>query len=131
MDRSLIGLIVFIAAFIAGRLISERALKILSDDEKGKLLQGFSKHRIFSFVGLVILVLVHFALQSSMSNSYFASLSAFVGALVLYLLMSSIYAYKKLKDLKLPDEYINQFLISTLIQYIGIFVFFGFMVDRQ
>ncbi|MDQ3635898.1 MAG: hypothetical protein M3405_15545 [Acidobacteriota bacterium] len=131
MDKSIIGLIVFIAAYIGGRLISERALKLLSENEKGRLLEGFSKYRIFSLIGVVVLVLIHISLQSFMPNSYFASLPVFVGILVLYLLLSSIYSYTKLKNLEMPDNYINQFLLSTLIQYLGIFVFFGFLLNRH
>ncbi len=130
MDKSIIGFIVFIATYIVGRIISERALNILSENERGKLLQGFSKYRIFSLVGVIVLVVVHYALQSSMPNSYFASMPVFIGALVLYLLINTVYAYKKLRNLEMPDRYINQFLFSTLIQYIGIFFFFGFLLNR-
>lgn len=131
MDKSIIGFIVFIATYIVGRIISERALNILSENERGKLLQGFSKYRIFSLVGIIVLVIVHYALQSSMPNSYFASMPVFIGALVLYLLINTVYAYKKLRNLEMPDRYINQFLFSTLIQYIGIFFFFGFLLNRS
>ncbi len=130
MDKSIIGLITFIAAYLAARLIAEKALKLLNENEKGRLLEGFSKKRIFSLVGLVALVLIHLALQSFLPNSYFATLPFFVGVLVLYLLGSSIYAYKKLKSLEMPENYINQFLFSTLIQYVGIFVFFGFLLNK-
>jgi uncharacterized membrane protein len=131
MDKSVIGLVVFIAAYIGGRLISERALKILNENEKTKLVDGFSKYRIFSLIGVIALVILHFAVQSLMPNSYFASFHTFVGILVLYLLLSSLYSYNKLKNLEMPDKYINQFLLSTLVQYIGIFVFFGFLINRQ
>lgn len=131
MDTSIIGFVAFIIAYIAGRIISERALKLLNENERLKLLQGFSKYRIFSLVGVIILVVMHYALQSLMPNSYVASMPVFVGVLVLYLLLSSIYAYKKLKNLEMPDNYINQFLLSTLVQYIGLFLFFGFLINRN
>ncbi len=130
MDNSIFGLIIFIIAYIAGRLVSERALKILTDEEKGRLLQGFSKYRIFSLLGVVVLVIIHYVLLSVAPNSYFATIQVFVGALVLYLLVSSLFSFARLKKLNLPDKYINQYLLSTLIQYIGIFIFFGFMVSR-
>jgi uncharacterized membrane protein len=131
MDTSIIGFVAFISAYIAGRIISERALKLLNQQEQAKLLQGFSKYRIFSLVGVIILVVAHYALQSLMPNSYFATMPVFIGVLVLYLLVNSFYAYKKLKGLEMPDKYINQFLLSTLIQYVGIFVFFGFLLNKN
>jgi uncharacterized membrane protein len=131
MDKSIIGFVAFIVAYIAGRFISERAIKLLSENEKGKLLQGFSKYRLFSLVGVIVLVVIHYATQALMPNSSFASFPVFVGVLVFYLLGSSIYSYKKLKDLEMPDNYINQFLFSTLIQYVGLFIFFGFIINAK
>jgi predicted membrane channel-forming protein YqfA (hemolysin III family) len=131
MDNSIIGLGAFIVSYIAGRLVSERALKLLSEKEQGKLLQGFSRYRVFSLIGVIILVVIHYAAQSLSPDSYLAHFPVFVGVLVLYLLGSSIYAYRKLKQLELPDNYINQFLLSTLIQYVGLFVFFGFLIDAK
>ena len=130
MDKSIIGLIVFIAAYIVSRLIGERALKLLSENEKGRLLEGFSRNRIFSLFGVIVLVAVHWAMQYYMPNNYLASLPVFVGVLVVYLLLSSIYAYYKLKSIEMPENYINQFLLSTFVQYIGLFVFFGFLINR-
>lgn len=131
MDKSIIGLITFIAAYLAARLIAERALKLLTENEKGILLEGFSKKRIYSLIGVVALVLIHLVLQSLLPNSYFAGLPFFVAVLVLYLLASSIYAYKKLKSLEMPENYISQFLLGTFIQYVGIFIFFGFLINRH
>ncbi len=130
MDKSAIGLIVFVVAYILGRIISERALNTLSESDKVKLLDGFSRYRIFSLIGVVALVVLHYILRDSMPNNYFASLPAFVGFLVLYLLASSVYAFRKLRSIEMPDVYINRFLLSTLVQYVGIFVFFGFLISR-
>ncbi len=130
MDKSLIGLIVFFAAWIGGRAISERAMKILSEREKARLLDGFSNYRIFNLVGVVALAGLHFTLRAFVPNSYYASFPAFVGVLVLYLLFTSMLSYRKLKKLEISDSYINQFLLSTFVQYTGIFIFFGFMLSR-
>lgn len=131
MDKSIFGLLIFIAAYIAGRFISERALKLLSEKEKGRLLQGFAKYRVYSLVGIVLIVFVYFGISSALPNSFYSSMQFFIGALVLYLLVGTIYSYKKLKDLKLPDAYINQYLISTFVQYVGIFIFFAFLISRN
>ncbi len=130
MDKSVIGIFVFIATWVLGRILSERALKTLTENERGKLLKGLSKYRIFSLIGVIVLVVLYYSTQAISPNSYFTGLPIFVGSLVLYLLGSSIFAYKKLKDLEMPDQYVNQFLVSTLIQYVGIFVFFGFLLDK-
>lgn len=131
MDKSIIGLIIFFVAHFAGRVISEKALKLLSESEQAKLVTGFSKYRVFSLAGVIVLVAFYYSLQAFAPNSYFATMQVYVGILVLYLLMSSIFAYSKLKKLELPDDYINRFLISTFVQYTGIFVFFWFLLNRN
>lgn len=129
MDNSIIGFIVFIAAYVIGRLVGERGLKKLTEEERGRLLGGFSKYRVFSLLGVIVLVVIHYSFRALAPDSRAAGLPFFVVALVFYLLLSSLYSYRKLKSLGMPDAYINNFLLSTLIQYAGIFVFFGFLID--
>jgi hypothetical protein len=129
MDNSIIGFVVFIAAYIAGRMISERALRKLDTEQQGRLVRGFSAYRIVSLVGIILLVLLHYAARTLAADGLLASMAVFVGVLVAYLLLSSIYAFVKLKKLEMPETYINQYLISTLIQYVGIFVFFGYLIN--
>lgn len=131
METSIIGFIAFIIAYVAGRIISERALNLLSEDEQKKLLQGFSKYKIFSLVGIILIVVIHYGLRFFVPESSAASMPAIVTALVLYLLANTVISYKKLKNLEMPDEYINRFLFSTLIQYVGLFLFFGLLLNKN
>lgn len=131
MDKSIFGFVFFVAAFIAGRYINERALRKLSKDEQGTLLKGFTKYRMVSFVGLIALVILHYAFRATLPNTQFSSMQIFVGVLVFYLLISNIYAFIKLKKLKMPDAFINQYLISTFVQYVGLFMFFGLMLKSS
>ncbi len=130
MDNSTIGLLVFIAGFIGGRLIKEQGLKSLSEEEKAVLVKGFSRYRIFSVIGLVLLVLTHFGVRGIYPNSLVASSPVLIGVMVFYLLGSSFIAFKKLHQLNMPDHFITKFLISTLVQYVGIFVFFGLSLSK-
>ena len=58
MDSSTIGIVVFLASFFAARLVNERALKGLKEDEAARLLKGFSRYRIFSLVGVIVIVTI-------------------------------------------------------------------------
>lgn len=131
MDKSIFGFVFFVAAFLVGRYLNERALKKLKTNEQEKLLKGFSRYRIFSFVGLISLVILHYVFRLTMPDTQFSSMQVFAGVLVFYLLFSNIYAFVKLKKLKMPDPFINQYLISTFIQYVGLFTFFGLMIGNS
>lgn len=130
MDKSFIGLIVFIVAWIAARILSERAIKTLTEEEQERLFTGFSRYRVVSLIGVIALVALYYILRAFSPESAFSGLPMFVLFLVLYLLASSIFGFTKLKNMKMPEGYINQYLISTLVQYVGIFVFFGFLLNR-
>ncbi len=130
MEISIIGFIAFITAYVAGRIISERALKLLTEDQQKNLLQGFSNYRMLSLVGIIVIVVIHYALRFFVPESSAASMPAIITALVLYLLANTAISYTKLKNLEMPDEYINRFLFSSLIQYIGLFLFFGLLINR-
>jgi hypothetical protein len=130
MDNALIGLIVFVAALLVSRVISERALRKLSQDEAARLVQGFSGFRTYSLVAVVSLVVVFFAVSYSYPEYSFRAAQIFMGVLVAFLLLTGGLAFRKLKALKLPDTYLNSYLFATFVQYAGIFIYFGLSLSR-
>lgn len=125
MDSSTIGIVVFLGSFFAARLVNERALKGLKQEEAARLLRGFSRYRIFSLVGVIVIVAAYFIAYYNFPDSAVASPPVIMGVLVAFLLLNSVIAFRKLKQLEMPDDYINKFLLGTFIQYAGIFVLFG------
>jgi hypothetical protein len=61
MNNSTVYFLVLIVAVIASLIVSERALKQLSNDEKGRLLDSFSRHRLYSTIVILGLVVAYFA----------------------------------------------------------------------
>jgi len=110
---SLFPFIVFIGAVIAGRFISESALRRLSSDEKAKLLDGFSLLRKLNLVLLVLVVILAYLLEIEM-----------LWAVALYLTGLAVYTYRKLGALDLPNAYSRLYLLSMLITYGGLAGFF-------
>ena len=100
MSLNFTGIIIFIAALFAGRIIIERALKLLTEDEKGRLLQGFSKYRIISFVVIAAFLILHFASAAYYPNSILSSDRYLIGGLVLFLLGSTLFTFLKLKKIR-------------------------------
>ncbi len=65
------GITVFAALYIASRVIGERALRRLSQEEKARLIDKFSGFRIFSAVVVLLFVLIFLA-----AENYLPDLSA-------------------------------------------------------
>ena len=59
---SFLGLIV---AIIASRIVSENALKKLSNDEKGILLDSFSAYRLYNTVVILGLIVIYLSTSTS------------------------------------------------------------------
>ncbi len=110
---SLFPFIVLIGAVIAGRFISESALRRLSSDEKAKLLDGFSLLRKLNLVVLVLVVILAYLLEVEM-----------LWAVAVYLTGLAVYTYWKLGALDLPNAYTRLHLLSMLITYGGLAGFF-------
>jgi len=110
---SLFPFIVLIGAIIAGRFISESALKRLSSDEKVTLLDGFSLLRKLNLMVLVLVITLAYLLEIDL-----------LWPVAVYLTGLSLYTYRKLGALDLPNAYTQLYLLSMLITYGGLAGFF-------
>jgi hypothetical protein len=128
---SLLGLAMFVGAYIVSRIVRERALKRLSTEQKAQLLDAFSGYRTYFMSAAVCLPLLYFvaiklwpARQSFLAPLFFVSFG-------LLLLITSWLSFRKLKQLSLPTDYVRSFLISSGLQYIGIAFLFAPLLMRS
>jgi hypothetical protein len=124
MTDPLFGVFAFIVAYFISRLISERALKRLTAEEKARLLDAFSGYRIFNMVIVLSLLFLVIAGDRFLPQLRATLWPAFMVLLALVLLTMSSLSYRKLKSVNMPPVYIKSFLISTGIQYLGILCLF-------
>jgi hypothetical protein len=118
----IVGFIAFACAVAINRLLAERALKRLSVEEKARLLDSFSGHRIFSVVSMLIVVVVFFAASKAWPEYYGAVVWGLFIVLVLMSIGNSLFSYVKLKKLAIPKHYAANFLIRCAIYYSALFV---------
>ena len=124
MNNSTVYFLVLIVAVIASRIVSERALKQLSNDEKGKLLDSFLSHRLYNTIVILGLVVAYFVATNYFPQSFSTLTLIFI---ILFFTVSatiSVLSYKKLRALNMPAGYIKSFLVSMAIQYAGVAVVF-------
>ncbi len=120
----LVPIIILLVAIVLSRFVMERALKHLSDDQRGRLIGSFSAYRLANttiIFGLVLLFLL--------GQNYYPELTLrftvlFVALFIGISVSISILSYRKLGQLDMPDNYVRSFMIGLLIQFIGIAVVF-------
>jgi hypothetical protein len=111
------GFVVFAGAVVVNRLLSERALKQLSAEEKVRLLDSFSGNRVFYVIAMLILILAFFVGSKVWPELGATIVRAFVIVLALMSIGNGVFSYMKLKSLSAPKSYVSSFLVRSLVYY--------------
>jgi hypothetical protein len=124
----IIGVLVFLGAMVINRVLAEKALRRLSTEEKARLLDSFSNHRIYSMVLLVILVLLYVIASKILPELRLKLAWGLFGLVILSSIVTTILSYVKLKSLAVPTHYVNNFLIRSCLHFAGlVFLVFTFV----
>ena len=128
MDDYIIAAIVFLAFILGSRAISNKANKTLSAEKKAELVELFSTNRNKSYLILVLILAVHFALlkleimdEDIVFGLFFASFLGFMG-------YNSYAGYHTLKTNNFPKNYTKTYLVATILRYAGIVSFVVIML---
>jgi hypothetical protein len=122
----LFNLIIFFGLIIISRVITEKALKELNTEEKARLIDAFSSYRIYNFIAVAIILVLYFIALKYFTDMQLVSLT-YIGVIFLLLLVLSWIAFKKMKQLQMPDKYIKKYLLSLAIKFVG----FGFLLIQS
>lgn len=118
------GYIALFAAIIISRIINERGYRVLSDEEKVRLMDGFSKTRAYSLIPLLVLIGGYCFLMTKTSMDRGVLSIGYFGLLIAFVVIRSVMNHKKMKALDLPDSYRRMFTISQLVSLVGVAWFF-------
>lgn len=118
------GITVFAVLYIVSRVVSERALRRLSNDEKARLVEGFSGFRIFSAVVVLLFVVIFLVAENYLTDLSGMIRLGFPVAIFILLIILSFLTFNKLKSLNIPESYIKTYLLATFLQYLGLAALF-------
>lgn len=130
MDTSLtIALVVFVASVIAARLMGEAALKHLDVQQKGALIEAFSKQRVVGLIFLGVIFLVYLGFLHLVQGYTVHAFVGFFAVMAVYIAVVTRAAFKRLKTLAFPREYIRLYILSTVVRFAGLGVFVALMAS--
>jgi flagellar biogenesis protein FliO len=118
---NLIGLVILFSAYAVNRFIMTNATKNLTDSDKLKIFEVFSKRNNYSTVLVLAIVLLYFGALQYLPHFIIQITAIYLTIFAAYLIFRFISNYKKLKQLEMPANYIKSFIASY-----GIFTF-GFL----
>lgn len=118
-DLFLIGVFLLCLCIVISRVLSEKGLKILSDDQKVALLDAFSNMRKYGFIPLVFLFVIFIMADRTYHRLNSIAYFFFIGLLITYFIIIQIITSRKLGKLNLPKSYLKIYLTSRIIYYFG------------
>jgi hypothetical protein len=114
------GLIVFLALLMASRVLQFRALKLLSSEEKARLLETASRQSIFTLVTVVVLVALFYLASRVLSVDLRVLLIAYFALLMVAFAVFMRFNMRRLAKLAMPQSYIRQTYFVYALQFLGI-----------
>jgi hypothetical protein len=125
------GYISLFAAMIVSRIINERGYRVLSDEEKVRLMDGFSKSRAYSFIPLLVLIGGYWLLTTKTDLDRKMLSTAYFGLLIAFVVVKNFWDQRKLTALNLPAAYRRYFTIAQVVSLIGVTWFFYTIFDAK
>jgi hypothetical protein len=109
------------------RFVSEKALKILDNEEKAKLLDSFSNFRKYSQIPVIVVFILYLIINYI--NPPFADIAFIflISIFLIFMFLTHFLINKKLSSMNLPKAYIKKFNIARHIYNSG-FVILGVLL---
>ncbi len=112
-------MVIIFAAYAINRFVMTAATKKLSDQDKLRIFEVFSKRNNYT-TGLVLtLVLIYFGAIQYLPHLIVLTTAIYLVVFAAYLLYRFASNYKKLKQMDMPAEYIRSFILSYSIFILG------------
>jgi len=120
----MIGFLVMMVTMLAARMINEKAMKKLSAEEKGLLVDGFASNRMWSMGLIILLIAGYFLVLRFELVNVFVGLVTYLVLLAVFITVQFVTADRKLKELGLPMDYMRSYRTSVLLRVGGMVLFF-------
>ena len=101
----ILGLAALIGIVLFNRHRNEKSLKLLTDEQRGQLLNHFSGFRIYSLYALLAVIGLYWLI--GYLDLFQDTGALYTLLLVLYLLVTQWLTMKKLKEIDLPASYVD------------------------
>ena len=128
MSPVAIGFIILFCCVALSRVVSEKGLRKLSAEQKVRLLDSFSKMRMYYTIPLIVLLGIFFFLEYQFKELSFYWFWGFIVIIIAFQLTTTYVIVKKLKSINMSLEYIRKAIFARWIIFAGLIVLIGMIV---
>ena len=118
-----IGFGLLFSSVIVGRILQERAMRRLSTEEKGRLVEAFSQLRMVSLLPLAALTGLYFAMSSLDVMTLEFLLALFLPAMLAFALVMQWIVRRRLQALQFDPEFQRGYGLARAVSLIGLGLF--------
>ncbi|MEZ4453264.1 MAG: hypothetical protein R3B09_27625 [Nannocystaceae bacterium] len=109
-----------ITAVIAARILQERALRKLTTEEKGRLVEAFSGFRMVALIPLAAIAALYFTMSSLDLLTTTTLLAIYFPALLVFMVVMHAVVRRKLLSLGVHPDYVRAHAIGRALVFVGI-----------
>jgi len=119
-NKFIVGIASFLTGVIISRIIIEKAMKTLSQEEKARLIDGFTGTRTYGFIPVLVAILIFIGLNRYSDFNKQTILYAYTVLLSFVIVGMQIFVIRKLTKLEFPKSYIKKYNFSRVIYFLGL-----------
>jgi hypothetical protein len=127
MNLLIIAVIGFLGLTIWGRVVQERGLKMLTNEQRGTLLERLSATRKWSVIFLAGIILGFLILAYYVEIDRIVAMYAYFAAFIIYSVAVSAMGIATLRKMDLPEAYIKTAWLASILRLVGLIVLMAFM----
>ena len=109
----------------------ERGYRTLNDEEKIRLMDGFSKTRAYAMIPVVVLIGAYYLLATKTNIDKEILSIVYFSLLALFVIIRSVLSHKKLTKMKLPRSYNNPYTLAQVVSLLGVAWFFYTIFSKK
>jgi uncharacterized membrane protein len=124
MNPEILAILVLFGTILGTRWMNDRANQKLSIEQKAKLVDLFSKTRIWNFALLFGIVILYFIVLEYGILEGRTALWVYALVVTLVLIVVAYLSSRKLKENGFPDDYVKSYLTLSTLRMAGLLIFF-------
>ena len=124
MNPEILAILVLFGTILGTRWMNDRANQKLSIEQKAKLVDLFSKTRIWNFALLFGIVILYFIVLEYGILEGRTALWVYALVVTLVLIVVAYLSSRKLKENGFPDDYVKSYLTLSALRMAGLLIFF-------